>query len=143
VDHPERLAGALQYLELQLAVYEQQHLQQKDVESRSSSQFNMCCNTSTVDISFKNFYRLRRYSLELHDQLCFALQDYMALPTMLQQCFSYKPYFFCQPTVFFSHDKSANSIFSHGFSDQARTDCSASRLIRCPKVYPIHMRKVN
>ena len=30
---------------------------------------------------------------------------------------SYKPYFFCQPTVFFSHDKSENSIFSHGFSD--------------------------
>lgn len=60
MDHPERLVGALQYLELQLAVYEQQHLQQKDVESGSSSQFNMCCNTFTGYISFKNFYRLPR-----------------------------------------------------------------------------------
>ena len=59
MDHPERLVGALQYLGLQLAVYEQQHLQQKDVESRSSSQFNMCCNTSTGYISFRNFYRLQ------------------------------------------------------------------------------------
>lgn len=32
MDHPERLAGALQYLELQLATYEQQHLQQKGLE---------------------------------------------------------------------------------------------------------------
>jgi len=29
---------------------------------------------------------------------------------------SYKSYFFCQPTMFF-YDKSANSIFSHNFSD--------------------------
>jgi hypothetical protein len=29
---------------------------------------------------------------------------------------SYQPYFFCQPTVFFSHDKSMNSNFSHDFS---------------------------
>jgi hypothetical protein len=31
---------------------------------------------------------------------------------------SYKLYFFCESLVFFSHDKSANSIFSHSFSDQ-------------------------
>jgi hypothetical protein len=29
---------------------------------------------------------------------------------------SYKPYFFSHRTVFFSHNKSANSTFSHGFS---------------------------
>ena len=28
---------------------------------------------------------------------------------------SYQPYFFCQPIVFFSHDKSENNIFSHDF----------------------------
>jgi len=28
----------------------------------------------------------------------------------------YKPYFFSQRTIFFSHNKSANSIFSHGLS---------------------------
>jgi len=32
-----------------------------------------------------------------------------------------KPYFFCQPTVFFAHDKSANNIFSHDFLDQRTT----------------------
>jgi len=31
---------------------------------------------------------------------------------------SYKSYFFCQPIIFFSHNKSANSIFSHDFLDQ-------------------------
>jgi hypothetical protein len=30
----------------------------------------------------------------------------------------YKPYFFYQPTIFFSHNKSANSTFTHDFSDQ-------------------------
>ena len=29
---------------------------------------------------------------------------------------AYKPYFFSQRTVFFSHNKSANSTFSHGLS---------------------------
>jgi hypothetical protein len=29
---------------------------------------------------------------------------------------SYKPYFFSQRTVFFSHNKSVNSTFSRGFS---------------------------
>ena len=29
---------------------------------------------------------------------------------------AYKPYFFSQRTVFFSHNKSANSAFSHGLS---------------------------
>jgi len=37
----------------------------------------------------------------------------------LQQCpdrLIYKPYFFSQRTVFFSRNKSVNSIFSHGLS---------------------------
>jgi len=29
---------------------------------------------------------------------------------------SYEPYYFSERTVFFSHNKSANSTFSHGFS---------------------------
>ena len=29
---------------------------------------------------------------------------------------AYKPYFFSQQTIFFSHNKSANSTFSHGLS---------------------------
>jgi hypothetical protein len=29
---------------------------------------------------------------------------------------SYKPYFFNQRTIFFSHNKSANNTFSHDFS---------------------------
>ena len=29
---------------------------------------------------------------------------------------AYKPYFFSQLTVFFSHNKSANGTFSHGLS---------------------------
>jgi len=29
---------------------------------------------------------------------------------------AYKPYFFSQRTIFFSHNKSANGIFSHGLS---------------------------
>jgi hypothetical protein len=32
------------------------------------------------------------------------------------ELFAYKLYFFSQRTVFFSHNKSANSTFSHGFS---------------------------
>ena len=31
---------------------------------------------------------------------------------------SSKPYFFCQPAIFFSHNKSANNTFSHDFSEQ-------------------------
>ena len=31
-------------------------------------------------------------------------------------CLAYKPYFFSQRTIFFSHNKSANSTFSHGLS---------------------------
>jgi len=31
-------------------------------------------------------------------------------------CFSYKPYFFSQRIIFFSHTKSVNSTFSHGLS---------------------------
>jgi len=33
---------------------------------------------------------------------------------------SYKPYFFYQLAVLFSHNKSANITFSHGFSDNKR-----------------------
>ena len=38
-------------------------------------------------------------------------------------CLAYKPYFFSQRTIFFSHNKSANSTFSHGLSvKQAQTN---------------------
>ena len=38
-------------------------------------------------------------------------------------CLTYKPYFFSQRTVFFSHTKSANSTFSHDLSaKQAQTN---------------------
>ena len=33
---------------------------------------------------------------------------------------SYKPYFFSQRTIFFSHNKSANNTFSHGLSVKRR-----------------------
>jgi len=33
---------------------------------------------------------------------------------------SYKSYFFYQSIMFFSHDKSANSIFKHSFSEQTQ-----------------------
>jgi len=36
-----------------------------------------------------------------------------------------QPYFFCQPTVFFSYDKLANSSFNHDFSDNQPTVISA------------------
>ena len=54
MDHPERLVGALQFLELQLATYEQQHLQQKGINLVS-------CTTSTG------------YNQKLHDQLCYQI----------------------------------------------------------------------
>ena len=38
-------------------------------------------------------------------------------------CLTYKPYFFSQRTLFFSHTKSANSTFSHDLSvKQAKTN---------------------
>jgi len=38
-------------------------------------------------------------------------------------CLAYKPYFFSQRTIFFSHTKSANSTFSHDLSaKQAKVD---------------------
>jgi hypothetical protein len=33
-------------------------------------------------------------------------------------CLAYKPYFFSQQIIFSYHNKSANSTFSHGFSDK-------------------------
>jgi hypothetical protein len=41
---------------------------------------------------------------------------------------SYKPYFFSQQTVFFSHSKSANSTFSHG---QPTTPAAQSCALDC------------
>jgi len=38
------------------------------------------------------------------------------MPCSLGLRLAYKPYFFSQRTVFFSHNKSANSTFSHGLS---------------------------
>jgi len=38
---------------------------------------------------------------------------------------SYKPYFLCQPKVFFSHNKLANNIFNHGFSDHQQGTTNA------------------
>ena len=43
---------------------------------------------------------------------------------------AYKPYFFSQRTIFFSHNKSANSTFSHDLSAK-RTGQSKSEWLYC------------
>ena len=49
-------------------------------------------------------------------------------------CLAYKPYFFSQWTIFFSHDKSANSTFRHGLSAK-RTGQKTFVWSRCSPAY--------
>jgi len=53
----------------------------------------------------------------------FNLQTVWSIALFVWVCLAYKPYFFSQRTIFFSHTKSANSTFSHGLSaKQAQTN---------------------
>jgi hypothetical protein len=52
--------------------------------------------------------------------------DYLSVSVSVR--LAYKPYFLSQQTVFFSHKKSANSTFGHGFS--------AKRIGRCQSCEP-------
>ena len=54
--------------------------------------------------------------VEVEDRFGF---DFLAMDVCCRPCsLGYKPYCFSEGTVFFSHNKSANSTFSHGFSSE-------------------------
>jgi len=49
---------------------------------------------------------------------------------------SYEPYYFSERTIFFSHNKSANSTFSHGFSaKQTRPKLKTKKLYISLKIH--------
>jgi len=45
--------------------------------------------------------------------------------------FSFQPYFFYRPAVFFSHNKLTNNNFSFDFSDQENLTCEAKNISGC------------
>ena len=52
-----------------------------------------------------------------------AIETNLIFTLFVWACLAYKPYFFSQRTIFFSHTKSANSTFSYGLSaKQAQTN---------------------
>jgi len=73
------------------------------------------------NLTKKNFESCARKQTQRPSQY---LSDQIArLPLFVWACLAYKPYFFSQRTIFFSHTKSANSTFSHGLSaKQAKTN---------------------
>ena len=63
--------------------------------------------------------------VEVEDRFGF---DFLAMDVCCRPCsLGYKPYCFSEGTVFFSHNKSANSTFSHGFFSEANGPMAMSK----------------